>query len=535
MEADSVAVSPDGSLVVFSLENESGQSALWLRRRDSVEPRLLPGTEGGIDPFWSPDGKHIGFFADNQLKRIAVEGGPAQRIADADRYSGAWNRDGVILFTPSFGKPLVRVSASGGTPEPETELDPKAREIAHYFPRFLPDGKRYLFMVRNVDPAKTGIWLGTIGSKERRLLLLADSGPIYVDPGYLLFSRAGALFAQAFNPSSGALSGEPVPLAERIGVDLGSNRLQASAGPGIAVYRVRSGINRTLGWFERDGRPAGNVGQPGGYRGLALSPDGKRVAYALMDSNLGTTDLWIRDLSRGTATRLTTDPTDEFNPTWSPDGEMLYYTSDREGLYHVYRKAPSGSGEDVLVLRNNLDKWVSSVSPDGSALLYTSFSDALSFDIWRLPLPSGEPEPFRNGRFLEGMARFSPDGRSIVYEAGGSGRVEVFVAGRSPGTKTIQVSTEGGGAPQWSRDGRELFYRSLEGKIMAASVREVGGTLEVGTPRVLFEAPFASRVGDERSEYAVAPDGRFLLTVDAEKRSADPVVAILDWEAALRK
>jgi Tol biopolymer transport system component len=467
---------------------------------------------------------------------MAIEGGPPQRLAPADRYGGAWNREGTMLYTETFGKPLLRISASGGTPEQETVLDAKNKELAHFYPQFLPDGRRYLFMVRNVDPAKSGVWLGKLGSKERRLILLAGGGPIYCDPGFLLFSRAGALFAQKFDAASGELSGEPVMIAEKVAIDVGSSRLMASAAAGLLVYRARGEANRTLTWFDRDGRAGATVGPSGLYRGLALSPDGKRVAYALVEPKLGTTDIWVRDLVRGTALRLTSDPTDEFNPAWTPDGESLYYTSDREGLYHIYRRPASSSGAEETVLKDDVDKWMSHVAPDGSALLFTSFGKDLSFDVWMHPLaPGGKPEPFRHGPFRQGMARFSPDSRWIVYTAGGSGRAEVFVAGRSPHSKTIQVSTDGGYNPLWSSDGRELYYLSLDGKFMAASLREAGGALEPGAPRMLFATPFASEVGDERTKYAVAPDGRFLVTVEPEKRSADPVVAILDWTAAFRK
>jgi Tol biopolymer transport system component len=532
-ELESMAVSPDGSLVVIRAEEPSGKSALWMKSPGAVDLRLIPGTEGATDPFWSPDGRQIGFFAHGELQRIALEGGPRQKIAVADNLGGAWNREGTVLFTRAFGHPLTRVPVAGGNPEPLTQLDTASGEVAHYFPSFLPDGVHYIFFVRNVDPSKSGIWIGSLDSKERQQILAADAGPVYSDPGYLVFSRGGALLAQAFDPRSRSLSGEPVALAEKVEVDAASNRLVASAGPGMAVYRMRGDANRTLVWLDRQGRPTGTLGSPADYRGISLSPDGKFLAAAVGSPELGTTDIWIRDIARGTNTRMTFDRTDEFNPTWGPDGH-IYYSSDKEGLYHIYRRPVAGAGEEQVVIKDDLDKWVISIAKDGSALLYTDFDASTAFNIRIRSLrEDGKIVDVRRTPFAEGTASFSPDGRWITYTAGGSGRDEVFVIDRSLSRQPVQISTDGGRDSQWSSDGREIFFLSADGKMMASRIRESGGTLEFDRAIPLFGADATAWDWDQRIGYAVAPDGRFLVTIRPERIAADPVIAILDWTAAL--
>ncbi|HEY7573864.1 MAG TPA: protein kinase, partial [Thermoanaerobaculia bacterium] len=476
-EVQFLAVSPDGSMVAMAVEEPSGRSALWLKDSRSLEPRELAGGEGAYDPFWSPDGKHIGFFTRGELRRIALDGGPPQMVAASDNLGGAWSRDGTILFTRAFGHPLFRVPAAGGTPEQVTRLDTATREVAHCFPQFLPDGRHYLFFVRNVDPTKSGIWLGSLDSRERSQLLHADAGPVYTDPGFLIFSRRGALFAQAFDPRSRRMSGEPVPLADKVEFEPSSNRLVASVGGGLAVYRTRGAASRALVWHDRNGRQLGPAAPPDDYRGISLSPDGKWLAAAIGSPELGTTDIWVRDLSRGTNTRVTFDPTDEFNAVWAPDGK-IFYSSDREGLYHLYRRPASGSGEEEEVLKDGHDKWVTSAASDGSAILFSSFDAPTGFDIQVHALGGdGKTEVFRKTPFVEGTARFSPDSRWIAYAAGGSGRSEVFVAARSQSARPVQVSTEGGIDPQWSPDGRELYFFSRDGKLMASAIRETSGSI----------------------------------------------------------
>ncbi|HEY6049698.1 MAG TPA: protein kinase, partial [Thermoanaerobaculia bacterium] len=321
-------MSPDSRRMLLVLQDEGGKTSMVVRSFDSLDLRRLPGVERVRNAFWSPDSREIAFFTEGKLRRVAADGGPVQTICDAGSgFSGSWNRDGTILFTKDFGTPVFSVPASGGTARPVTTIDGAAGEVAHFYPVFLPDGRHFVFVARNLDPEKTSINLASIDGKEVRRLFPADSAPIYAEPGYILFARDASLFARKFDGRAAKLAGDAIPAFENVFYATEDNRLGASATEKRLAY-ISWPQNRRLVWVDRKGRELGTLGDVGGYADVRISPDGRRVAVTKRDPSRGQNmDVWVLDAVRGTGSRITTERTDEFNPAWFPDGERLAYVS----------------------------------------------------------------------------------------------------------------------------------------------------------------------------------------------------------------
>jgi serine/threonine protein kinase len=537
-DVGSVAVSPDGRKVALTSAEFSSEAGITIRSIDNLETARVPGTEGAADPFWSPDGRSLGFFQNQKLKRISVDGGAVQTLGDAERYGGTWSRKGTILYAPIFGRGLMRVSAAGGAAAPATELDASRKEMLHCWPQFLPDDEHFVFFARAIDPSKGAIWIGSLGSKERKQLTSADGGPVFIAPDWLLFTREGVLLAQKFDGKKHELTGEPVPVARKVVVDPSNNDVTASGNADLLVYQVATPRNRQLTWLDRTGRPVGTIGGVGEYWNFALSPDEKQVAVSIAEPVKWTGNLWLVDVARGTRTRMTSRPTDEFNPRWSQDG-WVYYTSDPDGYYDLFRTSPGGAGGEEKVLQNGLDKWMSDVSQDSRSILYTASALETGYDVWMMPVGPGskaEPEALFQANFPETDGQFSPDGQWIAYVSRESGREEVLLAPRSAPRRRQQVSTDGGAQPRWSKDGKEIFFLSRSRNMMAASVRVNGQTAEVSEPKMLFGSRNFQLSWDPRvrTTYEVTADGRFLFAVPIEEPDARPVVAVVDWTAGLR-
>ena len=517
-----LAVSPDGRQLAFVSEASRGHGSISLRALDSAETRTLEGTKGARGIFWSPDSRSIAFFAEGKLKRLPAAGGAPQTICDGTGTGGgAWAPDGTIVFSPDFGEVLYRVPASGGTPARVTKLDPSRQEVFHAWPRFLPDGKRFLYVARSVTRDKTAIRVGSLDSTESPVVVQAESVALYVPPGQLLFGREGALLAQKFDVKSAKVEGEAAPLVPRMRIDIADNNalLAASSDGSVVAYVAGDPPQEQLTWLDREGKALGTVGPPAHYGELSISPDGKQVAAAIGDRDKGTTDVWVVDLARGTKTRLTSDPTDDLNPLWSPDGERVLFTSDREGFYNLYAVAASGAGPTETVLKSGLDKWSMDWSADGSTVLYQEFDPKTKYDIWTLPL-RGKPVEFVRTPYSEMAARLSRDGRWIAYGSDETGRPEVFVQSFPPSGFKRQVSTAAGMVPRFNASGSELFYIAADHKLMAVDLRAVGSKLETGDPKPLFE---------HRGEaFEVAPDGRILAVVPVDAEPA-PITVVLNW------
>ncbi|HEX8294012.1 MAG TPA: protein kinase [Pyrinomonadaceae bacterium] len=529
-------ISPDGRRVVLVVRDTAGQQSLWLRPLDALDAQQLAGTEAGGQPFWSPDGHSIGFIAAGKLKKLDVSGGPAQTLSDAVGVGGAWNREGVILFSRSATEGLYRIPANGGTPEPLTTLDKSRDEYVHAWPHFLPDGRHFLYVAGTSPREKGAVFLGSLDSKRTRLLLDVESSVAYAPPGYLLYALEGTLVARPFDADRQELTGEAVPVVRQIGFTLGNAWAHFSASEtGTLLYRGNTeAANAQLVWFDRAGKQLDTVGTVGRYSDIRLSPDGKRVAFQRLDPEKASSDIWLIELARGTTSRLTFDPAGDSDAVWSPDGGRIVFSSMREGLPNLYQKLSSGAGGEELLLKSDEAKFAIDWSPDGRYVLYQAVSRQ-SLDLWVLPL-FGErrPEPFLRTDFQEVSGRFSPDGRFVAYVSNESGRFEVYVQSFPASGGKWQVSNGGGAAPRWRRDGRELFYLSADRKLMAVEVGGSADTFEAGVPAALFETRVASITGAPL--YDVSADGRrFLVNVPVEENAPAPVTVVLNWTADLKR
>ncbi len=530
----SFAVSPDGRQIVFMASGD-GASRLWMRPLDTTAAQPLAGTDGASYPFWSPDSRSIGFFADGQLKRLDLSGGAPQTLAPAlVGRGGAWSADGVILFAPSNVGPLSRVPAGGGDVVPVTTLG--AGQNSHRFPQFLPGGRQFLYYVQGAAE-NAGIYLGALDATAVTRVTAADTAGAYAPPGWLLFGQQGTLVARRFDAARGALSGDPVTVADALAIDAASNvgALSVSA-TGLVTYRAGGVARRQLTWFGRAGQALGTLGAPDATQiDPALSPDGRQVAVSR--NAQGNRDLWLVDAAR--TTRFTFDPAPDLSPVWSPDGRRLVFSRARANIYDLYQKPANGGGAEALLLASPESKTASSWSPDGRSLLYTNSPPTTSRDVWVLPM-AGDPKPFPflNSTFNERSSVFSPDGHWVAYASDESGRFEIYVRPFPGPGGQWQVSTAGGQDPRWRPDGQELYYIAPDSRLMAAPIASAGTVLQPGLPTALFQPRIAlggTAVLGTRQQYDVAPDGRFLINVSVDEGTAAPITVITNWQPEGKK
>jgi Tol biopolymer transport system component len=528
-------ISPDARRILFLVRDEASKASLTLRALDSLEMRRLPGTEGARGMFWSPDGRDVAFFSEGRLKRVSAEGGPPQSICDSSfAFSGAWSPQGLILFTKQFGQPIVAVPATGGTPRAVTAIDTARGEVAHFHPEFLPDGRHFVYVARNGDPEKTSIMLASLDSKEVRPLFQADSAAAFAEPGYLLAARDNALFAWKFDPRSLKISGNPVPVLEHVQYGTEDNVLSLSAAKNRLAY-LSWNLQRSLVWVDRRGREVGTLGQVGGYEDVNISPNGEKVAVTTRDASRGENmDVWVLDVARGTGSPITPERTDEFNPTWSGDGQDVIYVSDHLGFYDIYERPANGGPEKVLI-QTKEDKTLPSMARDGRHLLVTASRDGVDVRML-VPLGGGEPTTLTGGsRFSEEHPAISPDGRWTAFDSSESGQNEIYLQPVPDGPKR-QVSLGGGQMPVWNRNGSELFYVARDGMLMSVALRLGSGRPEVGEPQPLF--PLGSAVTKRNLArghlFDVSPDGqRFLVIRQAPDAQPDTAIVVTNWTTLL--
>jgi serine/threonine protein kinase len=526
------AISPDGNYLAF-IASGIGKSGLWIRSLTTGDARLIPGTETAGYLFWSPDSKFLGFFLGGAMKRLELSGGSPQTICEMPgSRDGSWSDDGQILFDVNRSA-LFRVPATGGAPVALTTLDRSRTERAHRSPVWLPNG-RFLFSILANTPEDEGIFLGSVANpSERHRLAGADSNVSYVrsnHKSYLLFKRGQSLVAQEWDSSTFKLIGQPSTLADTVGSGLASTYvLAAASSTGLLVYSAHTGISRPT-WFDRTGNPLGEVGEPGPYWMFRLAPDGRRLA-AVRDNAL-----WLLDVERGVSSRFTDDIRPMF-PLWSRDGQtILFYRSFKP---EIFRKDASGIGAADLLLPNSnftLLDW----SRDGGSVLYQTVDPRTQRDLWTLPvspdgraLPGTQPKLYLRTQFNEAQGRFFPEPkpRWIAYQSDETGRYEVYIRSFPDPRGAIRVSTGGGQYPQWSPDGRELYYVAPDYKLMAVSIKPGLDSLQPSAPRALFSLPVEELTF---SPYEVAPDGQRFL-VRASPQQAAPLTVIVNWPALLKE
>src|SRR4029453_15396759 len=408
-----------------------------------------------------------------KLKKIDINGGPAQTLSDVQvGGGGTWKQDGVILFARNAGDGLYRMSASGGASTRATTLDESRKEITHAWPYFLPDGRHFLYLARSPQRENTGIYVGTLDSSERKLLVNTDSSAAYAPQGFLLFLRERTLMAQAFDASSLQLSGEPFPIADQVGQNPATGRAFFSVSQtGVLTFLSVRTPNTQLAWFDRAGKQLEVVGSPPADTAIRLSPDEKQLAVGRFDMQAGSTDIWLIDLARNVPSRFTFDPANENNPVWSPDRSRILFSSSRGGVTTLYQRLATGTGNDEALFNSAQPIAPLDWSEDGKFILYTEVSPKTDNDIWILPLFGDQKAtPYLQNKFSEAQARFSPDGRWVAYTSNESGSFEVYVQSFPPSGGKWQISTNGGSQPQWRHDGKELFFLGLDRKLTAVEV-----------------------------------------------------------------
>jgi len=537
-------LSPDGRLLAFVANGSQGQPMLWLRVLDSAEARPLEGTEDARTPFWSPDSNYLAFFAHEKLKKVAVSGGPPMDICEAPNgRGGTWSLDGTILFAPASETALYRVADSGGQPTPVTALDELPETGSHRWPQFLPDGRHFLFYAASSSPGFSGAtYLGSLDGRKPRLLLRGGSNAVYAPPGYLLFAQDGALMAQRFDASRFGLSGDPIPIANPVRVLPTAWLVMASASQnGVLAYSAEKAANGwQLEWFDRHGKAMGSIGGTQFFHEPQLSPDGKKLAVVVGANPVMAGNIWVFDLMKEAAARVTFAQEQTFGPIWSPDEMRIAFSSNRAGAYQLYEKAANGAGTTQPLTEDHaLSEAPDSWSSDGRYIAYerVGLQGKTGSEIWILPLfGDKKPFPFLSSASNESMASFSPDGKWLAYVSDESGRAEVYIVPFPKRSGKWQVSTEGGTRPRWRRDGKELFFVSLGNKLMAVPVREENNTLDIGSPEPLFQ------INPPDSQYAgwiydVTPDGKRFIVVTRlpEPPSAEPITLVVNWPELLKK
>jgi serine/threonine protein kinase len=535
-----LALSPDGRQLAF-VAHTAGKTQIWLRPLNGFDAHLLSGTENGWQPFWSPDGRYLGFFADGKLKKLEVTTGAVQTLCDAaDPRGGAWNQNGLILFAPNPTSQLYEVSAEGGAPSPETALDLTEKVSSHRWPYFLPDGRHFLYMGYQSGRSRKPIWLGSLDSKEKKKVLESISKVEYTEPGYLIYIREHSLVAQRFELKNLELQGNPLPLGESVEAegDIGiTGRASFSvAEGGVLAYLVGERRQSQLTWYDRKGKVLGTAGPSAIYDEPAMSLDGRYVAVARKSHGAGS-GIWVHDLARATQSRLTFGSA-EYNgtPLWTLDGNRIVFSSNRNGYSDLYWKPSNGTGKEDLLFRSESNKYADDISRDGRYLIFENVNSASGLsELWVLPLVGERtPKPYLRTESYLTHAAISPDGHWVAYSSNETGGSAIFVQSFPEAGAKFQISNDGGDCPVWRNDGKELFYFGESNSIVAVSV-ETGATFRAGAPQALFSVATGGMSGS-RSIFALSSDGqRILVNQLLEEFNRTPISVVANWDAELNK
>jgi Tol biopolymer transport system component len=527
-----MALSADGRQIAYVAARRRRAPEIYVRSLDSGESRALPGTGGASFPFWAPDGQQIGFFANRKLKKVAVATGAVDTLAEAPiGRGGAWNVDGVILFSPEANSGLLGISPGSGKPSPVTSL--QSDSMGHQWPQFLSDGRHFLYYQRSDDRASRGLYLGELGHATKSVRVLETTLRGVYTSGYLLFVRDGALFAQRFDEKTLRVSGEPQRIADGVGFFSESSGFSAIAASsaGVLAYGPSIGTTTVLQWLTRDGAPAEKLGVPDVHTSLRLSFDQKTVAVATRRTP-AERDIWTVDVARGARSRVTFDPETDWFPAWSPDGQRLFFSSQRLGSSSIFQKA--GVSQEQAVFKGDITvTYPDDISSDGKLLAYTT-NIGKGYDLGVAALgESPRKSPLLATDSNEIQARFSPDTRFIAYSSDESGSYEVYVRRYPSGDRQWQVSLAGGLQPEWRRDGRELFFLDTDGRMMSVPV-SMAPDFQPGLPKALFDVDVPQATSPYQSHYAVTADGqRFLINTVIDQPTRPALSVILNWTARL--
>jgi hypothetical protein len=525
-------------MVAFLGRDANGKQSIWVRPLDAFAPYPLSDTEGAARFFWSPDSRYVAYFIGrSQLKKSPVAGGPSQLICEADGGAdGDWGSAGEILFDGRAIDPIRRVPASGGAATQATHPDAAKGEAGHAWPFFLPDGRHYLFlaMTRRIGEKAT-IHVGSLDAPGSTVVTPSDSRAEYAN-GYLLYVLQGTLVARRFDPETLKASGEPIPLVEHIAVDVNDTASFSVSTNGVMAFvQGDAAVTSELVWLDRSGAEVGKIGEPGPYSEVALSPDGTRLAYGFAEKS-GAQDIWVRDLKRDVASRLTFNPRNDNWPVWSPDGRRIAFSSDRDGHNAAMVRDASGTGnEQPLYAADDAEVAVDDWSRDGQRLAIDILPASRRWDIKSLAMDgASKPVDYLVTDASEHSARFSPDGRFVVYVSNESGANEVYVQTFPPSGGKWQISNGGGTKPKWRGDGKEIFFMAPDDTLKAVPV-SISATFEPGIPKALFKRTI-ERGGLARSRWTLTPDGqRFIVNAARVASQSAPFAVVLNWPATLAK
>ncbi|HTS05108.1 MAG TPA: protein kinase [Candidatus Eisenbacteria bacterium] len=537
--ARSMAIAPDGKTVALvTYREDTHRVGLFLYEIGASDSKALAGTDDASFPFWSPDGRAIGFFANGKLKRFDRDSASVRTLCDAaSGRGGTWNKAGTILFTPSgsLNDGIMSISDNGGEPTKLNYPGTATTENSYRWPVFMPDGKHYLFLAANIrgDTDLNSLYVGSIDNpSERHFLTKTPYNGNYAD-GYLFFVRDGAIQAQKLNLGSYTLSGDVVRIFDNVKPQSRILYATFAAGGDVVIAQKAGDVSLSkLTWYDRSGKTISDSAPPDTYGNLAISPDGKYVALDKTDAANENTDVFIYDLARSSFRRLTFDPAIDSLPVWSPDRSRIAFGSSRGRNFNIYVKPADGSqAERELAPPSGVDSLPVDWSRDGKILLYLA-----GRDLWLYSFAEGMPHLFLKGTASLKNAQFSPDGKWVAYSSNENGRWEVYVTSVPDAHGKWQVSTDGGEQPRWRGDGKELYFLSSDAKLMAVSV-DSKNEFESGTPAVLFQAEPREQIATtERVVYDVSRDGqRFLVNSRSNNASAHPMSVILNWKTEMKK
>jgi Tol biopolymer transport system component len=527
--AQAMAISPDGRTLAFVAADSAGTRRIWLRPLESLDARPLEGTENGTGPFWSPDGRALGFFANMKLKKVSVSGGTPETLCDAPDGRGAsWGKNGVIVFAPVAAGSLCRVSSEGGSVTEILEPDSTHKETALRWPQFLPDGKRFLFVAL---PPRNGIFdvfASEVGSRNRQWVMSSGCAPICAGRKGLILANNGRLLFQKFDFRRLRPVGSPVAIGTAPVYDASVGQPLASASmTGVLVQPNEPLTNTRLVWLGRSGQRTGELTVPDGrYERLFFAPDGRQLIAERRHSPIAV-DLWMIDLERGEARLFTQGSQSRIGgrPVWSPEGKRIAFSSNRLGRTNIYQRLVDEAGEEELLYQSNgLFKEVDSWSPDGRFLVFEQADPITGWDLWLLPINGKrEPIPYLRSRFDEFAASVSPDGRWLAYITNATGKYQVYIRSfPKPGVEHLVSDTPGTG--YWSKDGSKLLVMGTSIQSVPISTRL---PFRAGTGHALFRTP------PEALCVAPVPSGdRFLATLPLE--SAEPPTITVDLNLSER-
>ncbi|HEX4824450.1 MAG TPA: protein kinase [Candidatus Polarisedimenticolaceae bacterium] len=530
-------ISPDGRTLAFFASDAKGVSSLWLRPLDSLEAHALPGTQDGSLPFWSPDGRYVGYFGSGKLKKVAIDGGTPESICNVGDGRGAtWSENGTIVFAPESAGAIYQVPQGGGDVRPVTALDASRKETGHRWPYFLPDGKHFLFVTMPADQGTFDVFIGSTSGPERTFLVKASGAPVYASPGWLIYPRENTLMAQRFDAAKRTLVGEPKSLgAAPAPSDWTGAAVLSASRDGVLARSAWVFKDTQLSWYDRAGHLVSEVPLPSGRYGIAaISPDGKRIVITRRTAT-SKSDLWLMDVDHPVPSRLTFGSVDTTNyVAWSPDGRHVAFGTDRNGPVDAYVKPVDGSSDEVPILTGGaLFKSPTSWTADGRSIVYEQPDATTGWDILMVPSDGkGTPTPILQSKSAERVGVVSPDGRWIAYSSDESGRLELYVQSFPTAGSKAQVTSAGefGSMKRWTKGGKELMFLGIDGRTVMAADVSIGATFHAGAPHELF------KLRPDWTGWDFTPDGERVLVVAPAGPPQAPAIAIdLNWSAELER